>query len=50
MYKDQVWFVGCVVQPLWKELHDLFPSFAPILANIDSNLQKVKRELQKLRG
>lgn len=49
VYKDQVWFISCLVQPIWKELGDVFPSFAVMTNNIDNNLKRVKAELEKLK-
>ncbi len=25
LYKDQVWFLGNIVQPIWKEISNIFP-------------------------
>ena len=34
LFKDQIWFVGNVVQPLWKQLSLTWPSLQTLLTNI----------------
>lgn len=28
LYSDQEWFLGTIVQPLWKEISDIFPNLS----------------------
>lgn len=46
--KDQLWFVGNLVQPLWKEIGLICPDLAFLEETIQVNLQKVKLAVQQM--
>lgn len=48
-YKDQLWFVGNLVQPLWKEIVLHCPALSHFTLKMEANLEKVREELEKLR-
>ena len=45
LYKDQLFFVGNLVQPLWKELSLICPDLEYISKIITQNLKQVKEKL-----
>ena len=45
LYKDQLFFVGNLVQPLWKELSLICPDLDYIPKIISNNLKQVKEKL-----
>ena len=45
LYKDQLFFVGNLVQPLWKELSLICPDLEYIPKIITQNLKQVKEKL-----
>lgn len=49
LYKDQIWFLGNIVQPLWKQISEIFPNLELYSKNVAINLERVKEELDKLR-
>jgi hypothetical protein len=44
LYADQEWFLGNIVQPLWKEIADVFPNLTIFTNTIEHNLRKIKEE------
>ena len=48
LYQDQLWFVGNLVQPLWKQIIDICPDLNYLDTHISGNLKKVKEEIRKL--
>lgn len=42
LYSDQEWFLGTIVQPLWKEISDIFPNLSIYHHTIQQNLKKIK--------
>lgn len=44
LFADQGWFVGSMVLPLWKEIHQICPGVLPMLKNVESNILRVKEE------
>jgi cAMP-specific phosphodiesterase 4 len=43
-YSGQEWFLGSIVQPLWKEIADLRPNLLPFCTNIERNLERIREE------
>lgn len=47
LYKDQVWFLGEMVWPLWQELTLVCPAWKQLLANIKDNLARIKENYSR---
>ncbi len=41
LYNDQVWFVGKIVYPLWKELCLYLPDLSVLMKRIEHNIAKL---------
>jgi cAMP-specific phosphodiesterase 4 len=41
LYKDQVWFLGNLVHPLWKELSLSWPGLCEYVDGIEENLKRI---------
>lgn len=46
LYCDQEWFLGSIVQPLWREITDLLPNLLPFRTNLERNLERIREETQ----
>lgn len=49
LYQDQIWFLGNVVHPLWKELSLSWPKLSEQVDGIEGNLRRINTELETLR-
>ncbi len=45
LYNDQVWFVGKIVYPLWKEVSLHLPELSVFRKRIEENSEKLNRKL-----
>lgn len=48
IYRDQLFFIGYIVQPLWKQISEICPGLEHFIKAIDRNINRVKEELKKL--
>lgn len=45
LYKDQIWFLGTVVQPLWREISLRWPGLEDLVESIEKNKKRIETEI-----
>lgn len=45
LFKDQVWFLGSIVQPLWKEISFTWPALSYLVKSVEKNKERIEQEI-----